>query len=134
MQIEKKIHVSSDLDIVIARMQARNVAKKMGFGTMDQARISLAASELARALCDNADGPKELIMSDAHQNGFEGLQISCLVNLEHAPTRDKKDWAKEPSTVGRSLSGACLLVDESFVEGQGGEHIRITLTKWLKKN
>ena len=47
METETKIYVNNDLDIVMARMQARNVAKEMGFGTVDQARISLAASELA---------------------------------------------------------------------------------------
>ncbi len=134
MHVEKKVQISDDLDIVIVRIQTRNVAKKMGFDTINQARISLAASELARALCGNAGGSREIIMSDARQNGHAGLQLSCLVNLEHAPTKDKTDWAQEPSIVSRNLSGACLLVDESFVEGQGGEHIRITLTIWLKKN
>ena len=50
MDIETKIYINNDLDIVVARMQTRRVAKEMDFSTVDQARISLAASELARLL------------------------------------------------------------------------------------
>ncbi len=132
MDIEQKMHVSNDLDIVVTRMQARKVAKKMGFGTADQARISLAASELARVICWNGSGPGELVMSPTYQNGHKGIQVTCLVDLEYMPTKDKKDWAKEPSVVSRSLAGACHLVDESLVVAQDDRHAHITLTKWLK--
>ncbi len=132
MNMERKIYVNNDLDIVMARMQARDVAKEMGFGTADQARISLAASELARVLCWNANGPGEIVMSIASKNGHEGLKVACLVNLEYVPTQDKENWANETSVVSRSLAGACQLVDESLVEEQGKEHARVTLTKWLK--
>ena len=37
--------IRSDLDIVIARTLARDTAKNMGFGAIDQARIATAVSE-----------------------------------------------------------------------------------------
>jgi len=40
--------IRSDLDIVIARTLARDTAKLLGFGAIDQARIATAVSELAR--------------------------------------------------------------------------------------
>jgi serine/threonine-protein kinase RsbT len=45
---EQCIPVKTDLDIVSARVEGRNLAKEMGFGTVDQARIATAISELAR--------------------------------------------------------------------------------------
>ena len=40
--------IRSDLDIVIARTIARDTARSLGFGAIDQARIATAVSELAR--------------------------------------------------------------------------------------
>ena len=67
--MDNTIFVSSDLDVVMARIEARKLAKQMGFNTADQARISLAASELARALSWNNEAPGEIIFSAASQNG-----------------------------------------------------------------
>jgi serine/threonine-protein kinase RsbT len=131
MSTERKVHVNNDLDIVMARMQAREMAKQMGFGTADQARISLAASELARVLSWNGNKSGEVVMSAIKQNEHQGLQVICLVSLKYIPTKDKVDWAKEPSVPTRSLAGACQLVDESIVEEQDSKQARITLIKWL---
>ncbi len=132
MSVERKIYVNNDLDIVMARLQARELAKEMGFRTADQARISLAASELARVLSWDNNVPREIVMSDASQNGHQGLQVTCVVDLEYVPRRDEANWTKESSVPRRSLAGACHLVDESIFEAQGEEQARVTLIKWLK--
>ena len=44
MNVQRKIYINNDLDVVTARMQAREMARQLGFRTADQARISLAAS------------------------------------------------------------------------------------------
>lgn len=67
MSTERKIHVNNDLDIVTARLQAREMAKEMGFGTADQARISLATSELARVLSWNTDRCSEIVITNARK-------------------------------------------------------------------
>jgi len=128
MGTERRIYINNDLDIVVVRMQAREMAKQMGFGTADQARISLAASELARVLSWNTGESGEIIMSDASQNGQQGLQVACLVNLELISGDDQQGTAGS----NRSLSGACQLVDESIVEEQDDTSAQVTLIKWLK--
>ena len=130
METETRIYVNNDLDIVMARMQAREVAKKMGFNTADQARISLAASELARVMSWMTREPGEMVISSANKNGHQGLQVVCLVRWEHIP--DMTDGAKESSVPGRSLAGAYRLVDESIVEEENEQQARVTLIKWLK--
>jgi len=133
MGTERRIYINNDLDIVVVRMQARELAKQMGFGTADQARISLAASELARVLSWNTSQSGEIIMSDANQNGQHGLQVACLVNLEQISSGGEASAAPDKTTVsGRSLAGACQLVDESIVEEQGNNQAQVTLIKWLK--
>lgn len=128
--MERKIYVNNDLDIVMARMQAREMAKQMGFGTADQARISLAASELARLLTWTVkQQPGEIIMSQASKNGHHGMQVTCLVS---SPPDDlETDGSDEQSKQQHSLAGARYLVDESLIEPQSGPFTRVTLTKWL---
>ena len=127
MSTETRIYINNDLDIVMARMQARNVAKKMGFSTADQARISLAASELARVLSWAIREPGEMIISETTRNGHQGLQVVCLVQLEHISTEGEA--ANAPPS--RSFAGACKLVDESSVDVQNDQQARVTLIKWL---
>ncbi len=131
MNIERKIYVNNDLDIVVARMQAREMAKQMGFGTADQARISLAASELARILSWTTDQPSEIIVSAAAKNGHRGIKVMCLVDLDHVPS-DKVNEAGESLEQKLYLANACHLVDESIVEAQDEKHTRVTLMQWLK--
>ena len=131
--MDNTIFVSSDLDVVMARIEARKLAKQMGFNTADQARISLAASELARALSWNNEVPGEIIFSTASQNGQQGMQVVCLVKREYVEANKNGDSTEPPeiSIPNRCLTGARQLVDESFIEEQEGQKAQITLIKWL---
>lgn len=48
MENQSCVKIINEWDIVAARQLGRNVAKELGFGTVDQARITTAISELAR--------------------------------------------------------------------------------------
>jgi serine/threonine-protein kinase RsbT len=48
MEFQSCVKIINEWDIVAARQLGRNVAKELGFGTVDQARITTAISELAR--------------------------------------------------------------------------------------
>jgi serine/threonine-protein kinase RsbT len=131
--MDNTIFISSDLDVVMARIEARKLAKQMGFNTADQARISLAASELARALSWNNEAPGEIIFSTANQNGQQGIRVVCLVKREYIEVVPHNDSAKphEISIPNRCLTGARQLVDESFIEEQGDQKAQLILIKWL---
>ncbi|MFN8453554.1 MAG: hypothetical protein U0401_02605 [Anaerolineae bacterium] len=129
MNTARRIYVNNDLDVVMARLQAREMAKQIGFGTADQARISLAASELARVLSWDTGQPGEIVMSDTQSNGQQGIQVTCLIKLEYLPQTDEMPEGSVPS---RNLAGACQLVDESVVEPLDNKQARVTLMKWLK--
>ena len=128
MSTETKIYINNDLDIVMARMQAREAAKEMGFSTADQARISLAASELARMLSWAIREPSEITISKTDRNGQEGLQVVCMALLEYISPENEVAQDSAPS---RSFVGACKLVDESSVDVQNDGQARVTLIKWL---
>jgi serine/threonine-protein kinase RsbT len=134
VKIERKIFINNDFDVVLARMQAREIAKEMGFGTADQARISLAASELARVVIFSLYNLGEIVLTDIADNGHYGVQVSCMINLNYASPTDGAENGRlhEASPVRRSLAGACQLVDKSLVEEQDEYSAKVTLIKWLK--
>ncbi len=132
MDVETRIYVNNDLDIVIARLQTRELAKKMGFNTADQARISLAASEMARVLAwMTRNKSSEMIISNIQKNDQQGLQVISLVKRDYLPQNNKPNNLDEISVPGRSLVGACRLVDESVIEPHNDQHAQVTLIKWL---
>lgn len=112
-----KIAVNNELDVISARMQARQMAKRLGFGTTDQARISLATSELARLICAGAQLPGEIVMDSMTQEAQGGIRVICYV----APS--------DPHSQ-QSLMSASRLVDESSVESEDSGQTRVTLIKW----
>lgn len=135
MSTERKVYINNDLDIVTARMQAREIARQMGFGTADQARISLAASELARILAwTPSHQPREITMSLATRNGHPGIQVACLICFDQIPGDSEGSEAEELLKQNHSLEGARQLVDESFIEPQDNNYARITLVKWLTQS
>src|SRR5436190_24306193 len=73
--------IRSDLDIVIARTLARDTAKNIGFGAIDQARIATAVSELARNIFLYA-GTGSVTLRELKRAGRRGSEIVCE---DHAP-------------------------------------------------
>lgn len=135
MNAERRVYINNDLDIVTARMQAREIARQLGFGTADQARISLAASELARILAwTPGQQPREIVMSSATRNGHPGIQVACLICFDQSSGESEGNEAEELLKQNQGLEGARQLVDESFIEPQDNKYARITLVKWLTQS
>ena len=132
MGISKRIIIHNDLDIAVARLQARDVAREIGFGTVDQARISLAAGELARVLSKGMGGKGEIIISGTNNGGNIGIQV-----VSSSPKHTNNSEAHQnhtdttPSNSQQDMSSALSLVDEYIVEDQGNQGTRVTLMKWL---
>jgi serine/threonine-protein kinase RsbT len=124
----KHIAINSDLDIIVARLRAREVAREMGFGTIDQARISLAAGELARALAHHLDQQGEIIISGVNADGHMGIQVISVCPQEESESKPEPPDDEEQE---EEFSKALALVDEGFVEAEGAQGTRVTLMKWL---
>ncbi len=122
--VREKIVINSDLDIVTARLHAREIAREMGFGTIDQARISLAASELARILTTNVAASGEILISGVNTADHVGIQVT---SVDPSPAAAIEQVQAEDSALTHAMS----LVDESIVEQDGRQNTRITLMKWL---
>lgn len=128
---EKVVSIRSDLDIVIARTLARDTARGLGFGPIDQARIATAVSELARNifLYAGSGTVKVQVVAKATRQGIEiicadqgpGIADIALV---------MRDGYSTSRGMGMGLPGAKRLMDEFDLQSQEGKGTTITCRKW----
>ena len=123
--------IRSDLDIVIARTLARDTAKSLGFGAIDQARIATAVSELARNIFLYA-GTGSVTVREIEKNGRKGVEIICedqgpgIANIDLV----MQDGYSTSRGMGMGLPGARRLMDEFTIHSQQGIGTTITCRKW----
>ena len=133
MEFQSCVKIINEWDIVAARQLGRNVAKELGFGTVDQARITTAISELARNIYLYA-GQGSVSIEKLHINGKSGLKI---IAEDQGPgiediRRVMEDGYTTSGGLGAGLPGAKRLMDDFDIESIPGEGTKIIATKWLR--
>jgi serine/threonine-protein kinase RsbT len=128
----RRVTIHSELDIVAARVEGRSLAKEIGFGIIDQARIATAVSELARNVVLYAEHG-EITLKQVSVGEKIGMEILCedrgrgIEDIEQV-------WHDEDSTaaqVGVELSGTKRLMDHFEIKSRVGVGTTITVRKWL---
>jgi serine/threonine-protein kinase RsbT len=131
---ERCVPVKTDLDIVSARVEGRNLARELGFGTIDQARIATAISELARNIVLYAPEGKVTVRAIVSDGGGQGIEVVCedngpgIANVELV----MQDGYSTSSGLGMGLPGTTRLMDEFEIETKLGVGTRVTVRRWLK--
>jgi serine/threonine-protein kinase RsbT len=129
------ITIEREWDIVKARQLAREMAKEIGFGTVDQARIATTVSELARniylyaekgKLCyEIVEQPEKVYKKGLHLTiQDEGPGIADLRKV-------MQDGYSTSGGLGAGLPGAKRLMDQFDIQSEVGKGTKITTTKWL---
>lgn len=123
--------VAGETDIVWVRQMARSKAQELGFGIVDQTRITTAVSELVRNIVKYAvRGMMEL---EAVRNGTRtGLRIIVKDDGPGIPDLNlaMKEGYSSSGSLGHGLPGAKRLVDEFDIWSEVGKGTRVTITKW----
>ncbi len=131
MALDKVAAIRSDLDIVIARTLARDTAKSLGFGAIDQARIATAVSELARNIFLYA-GTGSVTVREIDRSGRKGIEIICEDQGPGIPDVKlvMQDGYSTSRGMGMGLPGAKRLMDEFDIRSHEGVGTKITCRKW----
>lgn len=133
MGIQSCINIQTEWDIVAARQLGRNVAKELGFGIVDQARITTAISELARNIFIYANKGKVCI-EKIHENGQAGLLILAsdngpgIIDIRLA----MEDGYSTSGGLGAGLPGVKRLMDEFQIESSTETGTEIKAIKWIR--
>ncbi|WP_318618060.1 anti-sigma regulatory factor [Sporosarcina sp. YIM B06819] len=133
MDDRSSVEIYTEWDIVAARQLGRNEAKKSGFGTVDQARITTAISELARNIYLYA-GRGRIEIESLSVNGLAGITI---IASDEGPgildvRKVMEDGYSTSGGLGAGMPGVKRLMDEFKLETEPGVGTIITATKWLR--
>jgi serine/threonine-protein kinase RsbT len=133
MPKERTVPIRSDLDIVAARVEGRELAKELSFGVIDQARIATAISELTRNIVQYAD-QGEAIMRPIEVGGRVGIEIICHDKGPGIPDIElaMQDGYSTSTSLGMGLPGAKRLMDEFELESEIGAGTTVVVRKWLR--
>lgn len=127
------VEVHTEWDIVNARQLGRQLAKDLGFGTVDQARITTAVSELARNIYLYAPGGRICIEAIEHLDRM-GLK---MVAKDNGPgiediSKAMEDGYTTSGGLGAGLPGVRRLMDEFTIHSATDEGTEIITRKWLR--
>jgi len=121
--LQQKMIVRSEIDIISARMAIREFARNCGFGSRDQACISLVSASIANILKLGKDFDAtgiEILMEYCGSGQRHGVRVSCI-----------KHYAKMlDQEVTHGLKGSFLLVDDIRIKPISLGGMEVTVTKW----
>lgn len=133
MDFQSCVTIKKEWDIVGARQLGRDIAKKVGFGNVDQARIATAISELARNIYLYA-GSGKVCFDAIDELNEKGLRI---VAIDDGPgiqdvSQVMEDGFSTSGGLGAGLPGVKRLMDEFDVISNQGDGTEIKVVKWLR--
>lgn len=133
---ETTVPISGDADIVLARQRAREAAKALGFGMVDQSRIATAVSELARNVVKYATNRRGEVIIRTVRNPDRGTGIEIVVKDEGPGIASVEEAIRDGFTtrggLGMGLPGAKRLMDDLVVDSALGRGTTVTAHKWRR--
>lgn len=131
MEGETSVRVASDVDIVTARQEGRQLASSLNFSSSDLTVVAAAISEIARNIVTYA-GSGDVSLSIVEKNGRRGIMI---VARDEGPGIEDislalRDGYSTSGSLGLGLSGARRLVDEFEIDSALGRGTCVTMRKW----
>jgi serine/threonine-protein kinase RsbT len=135
---EHRITIRGEEDIVSARQLAREVARSLGFGMVDQSRIATAVSELTRNVVRYAtDGRGEAHIrplppsAERDRWGLEIVVADDGPGIADITTALREGYTSGPG-LGMGLPGTKRLMDEMSIDSVPGRGTIVTIRKWRR--
>jgi serine/threonine-protein kinase RsbT len=134
--IEARGEVAGEDGIVAARQLARQIARDLGFGVVDQSRITTAVSELARNVVRYATGGRGRVLVRELPKSERGVGIEIVVADDGPGIPDivlaMRDGYTSGSGLGMGLAGTKRLMDEMEIASAPGQGTSVTVRKWRR--
>ncbi|MCE7794149.1 anti-sigma regulatory factor [Salipaludibacillus sp. CUR1] len=133
MQVQTHVDIHSEWGIVAARQAGRKLAREIGFGSVDQARITTAISELARNIYLYAN-KGQIQIEEVTVSGKRGIKI---IAVDEGPgikdlRRVMEDGFTTSGGLGAGLPGVKRLMDEFDIDSEMNAGTSISAIKWLR--
>ncbi|MBU9723803.1 MULTISPECIES: anti-sigma regulatory factor [Bacillaceae] len=133
MQVHTHVEITSEWGIVAARQAGRKLAREVGFGSVDQARITTAISELARNIYLYAN-KGQIKIEELADAGKRGIKITAVDNGPGIKDvrRVMEDGFTTSGGLGAGLPGVKRLMDEFIIDSELNNGTKISAIKWLR--
>ena len=127
------ISANDEAAIVTSRGAVRELARSVGFSTVDQTRLATAVSEIVRNVVLYAK--RGHISFALRQSGMGESGIEVVIEDEGPGIEDVEmvleGGYSTSGGFGRGIAGARALVDEFHLTSQPGTGTRVAMRKWL---
>jgi serine/threonine-protein kinase RsbT len=135
MTDEIRVPIASDVDVVQARQQGRELAAGAGFSSGDQTVIAAAISEVARNILLYAKRG-EVCFTVVNNGDRRSLVVVAQDQGPGIPDIDRamQDGYSTSGGLGLGLPGARRLMDEFDVKSAVGKGTIVTMRKWKRVN
>ncbi len=128
-----RVPIRSDVDIVAARQQGRELAAQIGFSITDGTLIATSISELARNIVSYA-AQGEIVLSRIENARTPGMLIVArddgpgISNIQDV----LRDGYSTSGGLGLGLPGVKRLMDEFEIQSEFGVGTTVSIKKWLR--
>lgn len=130
---EVRVPIHSDVDILHARQQGRQMATGIGFTAVDQVATATAISELARNIVQYAKSG-EVVLSLVEEGDKRGIMVVARDQGPGIPDLELALQGGYSSSggLGLGLSGTRRLMDEFEIDSRVGKGTTVTVKKWRR--
>ncbi|MBN2379333.1 anti-sigma regulatory factor [candidate division WOR-3 bacterium] len=126
------VEIKEESDIVRARAAAKEVAAVVGFGLVDQTRISTAVSELARNIFMYAgEGEVRIEEINVPQRGIRVYFLDQGPGIQDVDLALMDGWSTSNS-MGKGLPGVKRLMDRLEIQTELGSGTTVVIEKWVR--
>jgi serine/threonine-protein kinase RsbT len=132
-QVETRVAIEDEGDIVTARQKGRELAASRGLSRTEQTLIATAISEVARNIVVYAQRG-EVVLSLVEDQGRRGVMVVArdegpgIAN----PTLAMRDGFTTGNSLGMGLPGAKRLMDEFELSSTVGKGTTVVMKKWVR--
>ncbi|MGC8874467.1 MAG: anti-sigma regulatory factor [Chloroflexia bacterium] len=131
----RSCRIEGEADIYTAAGLARTIARSMGFGHADSARIEIVVRELASNIVRHA-GRGEIRLSEVTAEGRRGLEVEAadqgpgIADIELAL---QDGYSTTGKGLGSGLPAVRRLMDTFEIESAPGQGTRVRAVRWLRR-
>lgn len=133
MKENSSVKIKKEWDIVGARQIGRDLARDIGFGTVDQARVATAISELARNIylyAENGTITYEIV-KDGQRKGLKTIASDSGPGIGDI-SQAMEDGFSTSGGLGAGLPGVKRLMDHFDIISEPGKGTTIITIKWAR--
>lgn len=128
-----RVPIDSEAQILTARREARSLAARLGFWSVEQSFIAMAISEVALNILQYA-GKGEIVLDRIEKNDSKGIVVEARDEGPGIPDIElaMREGYSTGGGAGLGLAGAKRLMDEFDIESEVGKGTTVRMVKWVR--